>query len=431
MDEESEQVDADEVYGLVVAALAQLQEPAEVRTDGVWLANWPSVRISLDRALAYQAAPQSEVWQAWIDLSCMYNSELPFTTARTHAVGLGLARSKAIADTVDNWKEGIAPALLSYIYGVLVADAETWPAAEGQAVSGWDCITGPYVLRGDQASVVALGDFLKREPMMGPVRERLTATLEAGGPFHTVSLYRAQTAAGTFADVLINNEPDSVTGELLKSMQWPEQLAGVPYIAARHFMLCIAPNATDRPRPATRSEAAASNTSSKPLPSRTPGAIMADWVAKAYELFKQQKEDIDILRYLVSEGCSRALAEKLLVFFPHSCALNVLDDTGVTFSKNFRCMRTDGSVGPPRLLASDPDWVAINSFVLTQMTAEKDALAVIMTRSAEFDSINQALNNGSELKNLVSEDPIFMFTAASGLADAPEPARKPWWAFWR
>ncbi|MBX9775851.1 MAG: hypothetical protein K2Y71_15845 [Xanthobacteraceae bacterium] len=158
---------------------------------------------------------------------------------------------------------------------------------------------------------------------------------------------------------------------------------------------------------------------------------MADWVAAAYELFKQQCEDIDILRHLTSEGCSRALAEKLLVFFPHSCALNVLADTGVVFSKNFRCMRSDGSVGPSRPLISDPDWVAIDSFVSERMAAEKDALAVIMTRSAEFDSINQALNNGSELKNLVSEDPIFMFTAASGLADAPESAPKPWWAFWR
>jgi hypothetical protein len=158
---------------------------------------------------------------------------------------------------------------------------------------------------------------------------------------------------------------------------------------------------------------------------------MADWIAAAYELFKQQREDVDILEHLLCGGCSRALAEKLLMFFPLSCAFNVLADSGVVFSKNFRCMRSDGSVGAPRPLTSDPDWLAIDRFVSKRMTTEKDSLAAIMTRSAEFDSINQALNNGSELKNLVSADPIFMFTAASGLAGAPEPARKPWWAFWR
>ena len=243
MDEGSEHVRPDEVYGLVVAALAQLQEPAEVHADGVRLLNWPSVRISLNQALAYPGAPDSEVWQAWVDLTCMYNTELLFTAAKTHVVGIGLGRSKAITDAIDSWRQGIAPALISYIYGVLVADADSWPAADGRAPDGWDCITGPYVLRGDQASVATLGAFLKQEPMIGPVRDHLAATLETGAPFHTVSLYRAQTAAGIFADVLIDNELDSAAGEILKRMQWPEQLSDAPYIAARHFMLCIAPGA--------------------------------------------------------------------------------------------------------------------------------------------------------------------------------------------
>ncbi|MBX9775852.1 MAG: hypothetical protein K2Y71_15850 [Xanthobacteraceae bacterium] len=243
MDEGPEQIKAEEVSTLIANALAQLQEPAQVRADGVWLLNWPSVRISLGRALAYRAAPDGQIWTAWVDLTCMYNTALPSTAAKTHVIGFGLDRTAAISDAVDNWRKGIAPALISYIYGVLVADADTWAAGDARAPSGWSCISGPYVLHGNQASVDTLGAFLQQEPMIGPVRERLAATLDTGASIHTISLYRAQTASGNFADVLIDNDPDAVAGELLKSMRWPKELANEPFVAARHFLLCIAPNA--------------------------------------------------------------------------------------------------------------------------------------------------------------------------------------------
>jgi hypothetical protein len=251
MQDASHSVNSDEVYGLVAHALAQLDEPAGVRDDGVWLLRWPSVRISMDRAMAFRSAPESEAWTAWVDLTCMYNTTLPFTAARTHVIGLGNGRAEAIADAVETWRKGVAPALLSYIHGFLKADADTWPAGDERAPPGWSCINGPYVLRGDPTSVKALASFLQRQPMVGPVREHLAAALDAGAPFHTVSLYRAQMASGPFADVLIDNQPDIAAGELLKRMSWPEQLAGAQFIAARHFLLCVAPSAPADSGPAT------------------------------------------------------------------------------------------------------------------------------------------------------------------------------------
>jgi hypothetical protein len=159
---------------------------------------------------------------------------------------------------------------------------------------------------------------------------------------------------------------------------------------------------------------------------------MTDWVGAAFELFKQQREDADVLDSLVAEGCSRALAEKLLVFLPHACGRALLADTGVALSDNFRCMRPDGTVGPPQRLASDSDWVAIQRYVTDRTLSDKESVAIIGMRSSEFDAVNQALHNGSQLKDLVTADPIFIFTDASGLPDAIQETKpKPWWAFWR
>ena len=159
---------------------------------------------------------------------------------------------------------------------------------------------------------------------------------------------------------------------------------------------------------------------------------MTDWVGTAFELFKQQREDIDILRSLLSAGCPRDLAEKLLVFIPHACGRAILADTGIAFPKSYRCLQPDDTLGPQLWFASDADWVSIERAIAARQPAERDAIALIGMRSAEFDAINQALHNGSQLANLVPSEPIFIFTDASGLAGvAGKTKAKPWWAFWR
>ena len=239
MQDASNTVDLDEVHALVAGALAQLEEPAEARSDGVRLSNWPTVRLAIDRALVVPATPEAEAWTAWVDLTFTYNAALPFTAAKSHVIGLGPGRAEAVSDAIDNWRKGVAPALISYIYGVLKADADTWPPDHDRGVPGWICINGPYLLRGDPMKIGTLTDFLQRHPLVGPVRERLAVVLDKAALLHTVSLYRAQ-ASGVFADVLIDNQPDSAAGELLKAMSWPGSVEGSQFISVRHFLLCIA-----------------------------------------------------------------------------------------------------------------------------------------------------------------------------------------------
>jgi hypothetical protein len=240
MHEETERVDPDDVYGLVVEALTQFEEPSEARADGVWLTKWPSVRISLDYGTAWRPAPDNEAWSAWVDLTCMYNVNLAFTAAPTHVVGIGKGRSEAIADAVESWKKAVVPVLISYIYGFLKGEADTWSEGDARSIAGWSCIAGPYLLRGDAGGVETLGVFLQAQALVLPVRERLVAMLDGSAPFHTVALYRAQTASGVFADVLIDNQPDTAAGEMLKRMDWPAELGGSQFVSARQFLLCAA-----------------------------------------------------------------------------------------------------------------------------------------------------------------------------------------------
>jgi hypothetical protein len=159
---------------------------------------------------------------------------------------------------------------------------------------------------------------------------------------------------------------------------------------------------------------------------------LADWITTAFELFKQRREDVDILDKLLSAGCRRDVSEKLLMFLPQACARAFLSDLGIVFPPNYRCVLPDGSLGAQRPFNSDPDWVAIEAFVVARKSTEKDEIARIGTRSSEFDAINKALLNGSKPSNLVLSDSVFAFTEASGLSGATaQAAKKPWWRFWR
>lgn len=230
-------VEPRDVYALLVQALEWFEERSEIRADGVWLCKWPSVRFSVERALV---VPAESAWTAWLDVTCTYNTKLPFTAAKSHVIGLGGERAGALSDAVENWRKGVAPALISYIYGFLKGDADTWPPDHPRAIAGWNCINGPYVLRGDATKIEPLVAFLQQHALVDPVREYLGRKLDRDAALHTVSLYRGQMSSSVFADVLIDNRPDAAAGELLRQMEWPKELRGSQLISVRHFLLCLA-----------------------------------------------------------------------------------------------------------------------------------------------------------------------------------------------
>ena len=233
---------ADALYGLVVKALAELDEEAEARPDGVRLKKWPTVRIYVEREIEFPNDGDYGTWLGSVDLTWRYNDALPYTAARSHMIGHGPDRVGALKDAVDIWATGLAPTLIAYMYGVQGA-ADTAPAGHERALPGWSTIGGPYVLRGASSKTAALSTFLQTHPLLiEPVRARLAVTLGKNDPFHTVSLYRGEAPSGAFADVSIDNHLDEDASELLKNAHWPEWITDTAFLSVRQFLLCIAPD---------------------------------------------------------------------------------------------------------------------------------------------------------------------------------------------
>jgi hypothetical protein len=242
MASETQTTTPNEVHELVAEALRNTGEPTEVQSDGIRLSRWPAARITVDYANVFQTV--AGAWTAWVDLTWMYETDLPNTAAKAHVIGLGSGRAEALADAVASWTMGAVPALISYVEGTLKPDADSWSANDPRTVPGWSCICGPYVLRGDAGSREPLGEFLRQNAMLAEVRGHLASVLDSNALFHTVSLYRAQTSSGPLADVLIDNQPLTAAGERLKGAIWPDRFAHSDFLSVRHFLLLIRDTST-------------------------------------------------------------------------------------------------------------------------------------------------------------------------------------------
>lgn len=155
---------------------------------------------------------------------------------------------------------------------------------------------------------------------------------------------------------------------------------------------------------------------------------MNDWMDAAFDALQEPIADGEVVERLVSEGCTLALADKLVTLLPLACGRALLKGTGVSFSRSFRTMGVDGTIGDPHALRSEPHWRKVRSFVAARTASTPDAVAIVGRRSAEVDAVNKARMNGSRLSDLVGADPIFYFLQP-GLAEKRRP--RPWWAFWR
>ena len=243
---EGELYEPQEIHALIVQELTRLDEPAVIEPDGVRLQNWPSVRISIDYAAAFRPEPAVEVWSAWVDLTFMYNTDLPFTAARTHVIGFGKSPKEALAFALEHWRTAFAPPLISHIYGVLKFGADTWPVGDPRGIPGWTCMTGPYFMRGERDIRERLEPHLQAHPLMDSVRDLLAAKLDCTQPLHTVCLFKAVSGTESHADVVVNNQPFEEAGARLKTLTWPVQPIGPNLLSVRHFMICMLPGVAHR-----------------------------------------------------------------------------------------------------------------------------------------------------------------------------------------
>ncbi len=142
-------------------------------------------------------------------------------------------------------------------------------------------------------------------------------------------------------------------------------------------------------------------------------------IAEAVAIFREfpNSSDEEILRKLVSTGCDRLMAARLIEFVPMAYCRLLLAHSGVRFSGCFQRKLTNGRLSAEQRLAANPLWAEAVAFAEAEKKTEitGEALLVVAARSAEFDAANQLANQGSKL-----EDIVLMPTAFRWPEDGPE-----------
>jgi hypothetical protein len=157
--------------------------------------------------------------------------------------------------------------------------------------------------------------------------------------------------------------------------------------------------------------------------------------------------DEELLSGLCSLGLPADQALEAVRFIPIAFARHFLDGMGITFSERYWVFSPAGKEVSSGSLTSNPIFHMASELAPKLLT--KPAIEQIVFRSAEANSVNQALNSGSKSQNLQLA-PVVLFTGtptAMGLELAQskissflrnelakEPivqAKKSWWRIWQ
>ncbi|MFO1170361.1 MAG: hypothetical protein U1E49_05260 [Hyphomicrobiaceae bacterium] len=140
------------------------------------------------------------------------------------------------------------------------------------------------------------------------------------------------------------------------------------------------------------------------------------YIEQCADLLAQELDDDVVAQSLVENGCDPELADRIIAHLPSAYARRVLDELGVRENDSYSQPLTNGKwIAVP--YARDPVWRAALAFAKAdfQRGNQRDAQGRIAQRSAEIDSLNAALEAGSDPKEAVSA------TAFTGEISASSP----------
>lgn len=148
---------------------------------------------------------------------------------------------------------------------------------------------------------------------------------------------------------------------------------------------------------------------------------MNDLISKAVALMRSSPSsgDPEIHRMLVTDGMKPALAARLVEFLPMAYCRLLLKDSGVRFPDTFQRRQATGKISSERFLSSEPIWKAVTTFAASEAERgiSRDDLLSVAGRSAEFQALNQLLNKGAKLRNIVLTPTVLMWRDAGSEAE--------------
>lgn len=130
---------------------------------------------------------------------------------------------------------------------------------------------------------------------------------------------------------------------------------------------------------------------------------LSEIIPKAVAILRksQHLNNEQVHKELVKEGIRSDIAAHLVEFVPMVYARLILQRSGARFPNSFKRVHLDGSL-EERVLANEPVWNAAVAFASSELgRGAGSELLAVATRSAEFHTANQLLNQGSNLQNIV------------------------------
>jgi hypothetical protein len=150
----------------------------------------------------------------------------------------------------------------------------------------------------------------------------------------------------------------------------------------------------------------------------------SDTVTRTIDVLVQNPDaGFDALREILQrEGLSPTETTRALEFIPLAFGRNFLGGMGVQFPDTYRRVDASGREVVRKKLVFEPLFMdAAMRAPLVLMKQGQDAYMAVVLRSSEVQAVNEALNAGSDPKDLVAAEPVML---------ADETPAKPWWKFW-
>lgn len=164
-------------------------------------------------------------------------------------------------------------------------------------------------------------------------------------------------------------------------------------------------------------------------------------VAKLAAIVTERREfsEDDIYSAMSSAGIPDGTVVRAFKFTQIAWGRAFLAGIGVQFSPEYLCFNASGDVIESGRLENEPHYAA--AWALVPQHVRSAGFQRLALMSAEVHVINDALNSGSNPKDLITLPPSLFLEAPTetGMAKArqviatlqkAQPVRKPWWRLW-
>lgn len=159
---------------------------------------------------------------------------------------------------------------------------------------------------------------------------------------------------------------------------------------------------------------------------------LTDSIIKGVETFRDnpQAEETTLIMNLVNQEIDELTASSIVDFIPIAFTRVGLEHLNIKFQDYFQCVDRKGNVLKKTKLLDIPIYAEALRFAKEDsgMFLDNDEFLAIESYNAEFKAINNALNQGSKIEDLVIS-PVTMLSENSIENDLKE--KKSWWQVWK